>query len=243
MTSAARRATFRGLHDSFFVMPNPWDIGSARLLESLGFLALATTSSGHAASIGKKDREVTLDELVDHVSQLAAAVQVPLSVDAEYGFSDDAAGLAETVDRIAEAGAAGMSIEDFSPKTHAIDPIDVATERVAAAAQAARRHGVVLTGRAENLIHGIDDLDDTITRLKAYRDAGADILYAPGLVRLADIERVVKEVAAPINYLNRPNGPSMAELAAAGVSRVSTGGALAKAAYTELTRRAEELLP
>ncbi len=234
--------TFRELHDSFFVMPNPWDVGSAKLLESMGFVALATTSSGHAASIGKLDRQVTLDELVDHVRDIAAAVTVPLNVDAEYGFAADVNGIAETVDRLAEAGAAGMSIEDFNPFTSAIDPLDVAAERVAAAAEAARRKGLVLTGRAENLIHGLDDLDDTITRLNVYRDAGADVLYAPGLVRLEDIQRVVTEVGAPINYLIRPGGPSMTELAAVGVKRVSTGGALAKAAYAEVTRRAQELL-
>ena len=234
--------TFRELHDSFFVMPNPWDVGSAKLLESLGFAALATTSSGHAASIGKQDRQVTLDELVDHVRDMAAAVNVPINVDAEYCFATDVAGIAETVDRLYDAGAAGLSIEDFNPSTSAIDPIDIATERVAAAAEAARRNGLVLTGRAENLIHGVDDLDDTITRLKAYRDAGADVLYAPGLVRLEDIERVVTEVAAPINYLIRPGGPPMADLKTVGVIRISTGGALARAAYAELERRARELL-
>lgn len=235
--------SFRELHETFFVIPNPWDVGSAKLLQSLGFVALATTSSGHAASIGKADRQVTLEELVAHVHDLTAAVEVPVSVDAEYGFAADSSGLAEVVDRIADAGAAGLSIEDYNPRSQAIDPIDVATERVAAAASAARRHDLVLTGRAENLIHGIDDLDDTVTRLKAYRDAGAEVLYAPGLVTIEDIERVVKEVAAPINYLIRPNGPSLQQLADVGVVRVSTGGALAKAAYAELTNRAKELLP
>ena len=234
--------TFKALHDSFFVMPNAWDIGSAKLLESLGFRALATTSSGHAASIGKQDGQVTLDELVAHVAAITAAVDVPLSVDAEYCFAPDLAGIAETIDRLAGAGAAGLSIEDFNPYASAIDPLDVATQRVAAAAEAAHRSGLVLTGRAENLIHGVDDLDDTITRLQAYRDVGADVLFAPGLVRLPDIERVVTEIGAPINYLLRPNGPSLAELEAAGVARISTGGALAKAAYAELERRARELL-
>ena len=223
-------------------MPNPWDVGSAKLLESLGFVALATTSSGHAESIGKKDREVTLDELVTHVQDLTAAVHIPINVDAEYCFSSDPAGIAVTVDRLAEAGAAGLSIEDFNPFTSSIDPIDVATERVATAAEAARRHDIVLTGRAENLIHGIDDLDDTIERLKAYRDAGADVVYAPGLVQLEDIQRVASEVDAPVNYLIRPGGPSMSELATAGVIRVSTGGALAHAAYAEVARRAKDLL-
>ena len=233
--------TFRELHAGFFVMPNPWDVGSAKLLESLGFRALATTSSGHATSIGKTDREVTLDELVLHVADIALAVSIPLNVDAEYCFAAEPSGIAETVDRIASSGAAGLSIEDFNPYTAAIDPIGVATERVAAAAEAARRHGLVLTGRAENLIHGVDDLDDTITRLKAYRDAGAEVVYAPGLIRLDDITRVVSEAGVPVNYLARPDGPAMADLEAAGVRRVSTGGALARAAYEELARRAEAL--
>ena len=234
--------TFRELHDDFFVMPNPWDVGSAKLLEALGFVALATTSSGHAASIGKHDRQVTLDELVDHVRAITAAVTAPLSVDAEYGFATDVVGITETVERLADAGAAGLSIEDYNPFTKAIDPIDIATERVAAAAESARQHGLVLTGRAENLIHGVDDLDNTITRLKAYRDAGADVLFAPGLVRLEDIQRVVTETARPVNYLLRPGGPSLAEVKAAGVKRVSTGGALAKTAYGALEQRARELL-
>ena len=234
--------SFRELHDGFLVMPNPWDIGSARLLEGLGFPALATTSSGHAASIGKADGEVTLDELVEHVAAIAASVRVPINVDAEYGFATDLAGIAETVDRLADAGAAGMSIEDYNRDTRAVEPIGVATERVAAAADAARRHGLVLTGRAENLIRGVDDLDDTITRLKAYRDAGADVVYAPGLVKLDDIRRVVAEAGVPVNVLALPAGPSIAELREAGVARVSTGGALAHAAYAESRRRAEELL-
>ena len=171
-----RPERFRALHaDGLFVMPNAWDIGSARLLAWTGFQAIATTSSGHAASLGKGDMQVTRDELLSHVEALAASVSIPLSVDAERCFADDPDGVAETVDLIASAGAAGCSIEDFDPATDSIDAIDVATERVAAASDAARQHGLVLTARAENHLHGIDDLDDTIERLIAYRAAGASI--------------------------------------------------------------------
>ena len=176
-----RRQRFRALHrEGLFVMPNAWDIGSARLLASLGFEAIATTSSGHAASLGRADQDVSRDELLGHVEALVGAVDVPVSVDAERCFADDPAGVAKTVELLAEAGAAGCSIEDYDPATGSIDAIDVATERVAAAVEAARNHGLVLTARAENHLYGIDDLADTIERLVAYRDAGADVLYAPG---------------------------------------------------------------
>lgn len=233
---------FRELHaGGLFVMPNPWDIGSATLLESLGFPALATTSSGHAASLGRPDQHVTLDELVEHVTAIVAAVGVPVNVDAERLFSPDTAGIASVVRRIAATGAAGLSIEDYDPVAGAIDAIDVAAERVAAAAEAAHREDLVLTGRAENFLYGIGDLSDTITRLLAYRDAGADVVYAPGLTDIGEIATVVRELDVPVNVLALPNGPSIAELAAAGVARVSTGGALARAAYAELRRRATDL--
>jgi 2-methylisocitrate lyase-like PEP mutase family enzyme len=237
-----RRERFRELHRAgLFVMPNPWDIGSARLLASMGFEALATTSLGYAASLGRSDQHVTRDELLAHVAALSAAVDLPLNVDAERGFADDPAGVAETVSLIAEAGAAGCSIEDYDPRTGRIEPIEIAAERVIAAAGAARIHGVVLTARAENHLYGIDDLDDTIRRLQAYHDAGADVLYAPGLVNAAEIRRVVEEVEAPINVLALRHGPSVADLAATGVRRVSTGGSLARAAYGALISAAREL--
>ncbi|MGH9163597.1 MAG: isocitrate lyase/PEP mutase family protein [Vicinamibacteraceae bacterium] len=236
------RQRFRDLHrDGLFVMPNPWDIGSAKLLASLGFTALATTSSGHAASLGRPDRHVTLDELVEHATALAQAIDVPLNVDAEYCFAEDTAGIADTVERLADTGAAGFSLEDFNPIAKRIDPIGRATERVGAAAAAARRHGLVLTARAENHICGIQDLDDTIRRLVAYRDAGADVLYAPGLTAIDDIERVASAVGIPVNVLLLAKGPSIAELVMAGVRRVSTGGALARAAYGGLRQAATEL--
>jgi 2-methylisocitrate lyase-like PEP mutase family enzyme len=204
-----RRERFRALHgEGLFVMPNAWDIGSARLLASLGFEAIATTSSGHAASLGRADQQVTRDELLAHVEALAGAVEVPVSVDAERCFGDDPAGVAQTVELIAAAGAAGCSIEDYDPATDSIDAIDVASERVAAASEAARRNGLVLTARAENHLHDIDDLEDTIERLRRYRAAGADCVYAPGLVNREQIERVVNAVDAPVNVLAMRAGPS-----------------------------------
>lgn len=242
MTTEARRA-FRDLHESgTFLVPNPWDVGSAKLLEQLGGKALATTSSGFAASLGRHDQKVTRDELVEHVRALAVAVGVPVTVDAEHGYAPDPAGVAETVALLAEAGASGVSIEDFDPATGTIDPPDVAVERIAAAAAVCAEHGIVLTGRAENPLYGITDLDDTIARLNAYRDAGAGCVYAPGLTDLADIRRVVEETGAPVNVLALPNGPSVPELAGVGVRRVSTGGALAWAAYGALVPAARELL-
>jgi len=240
--STDRREQFRDLHrEGSFVLPNPWDRGSARLLEALGFPALATTSSGHAWSLGRPDQSVTRDELLVHTEALADAVEVPLTVDAERCFADDAAGVARTVELLAAAGAAGCSIEDYDPATRSIDPLAVAVERVAAAASAAATHGLVLTARAENHIYGHDDLDDTIERLRAYRDAGAEVVYAPGLVDLDQIGAVVAQAGAPVNVLLRPAGPSVAELAAAGVRRVSTGGALARAAFAALVESARGL--
>ena len=241
-TQMDRRDRFRAMHrEGLFVMPNAWDIGSARLLASAGFAAIATTSSGHAASLGRADQQVSRDELLAHVEALTGAVEVPLSVDAERCFADDPAGVAETVELIAAAGAAGCSIEDYDPATGAIDGIDVAVERVAAASQAARKHGLVLTARAENHLYGIGNLGDTIDRLRAYRAAGADCVYAPGLVDPGDIERLVKSVDAPVNVLAMRAGPSVPELAALGVRRVSTGGHLARVAYGALIAAAREL--
>ena len=245
MSVAERRARFRALHESdqLFVMPNPWDIGSARLLESCGFEALATTSEGMAWSLGKLDQNVSRSELVAHVASLAAATSLPLSVDSERCFPDDPGGVAETVALLAEAGAAGLSVEDWNPETSAIDDVGFAAERVATAAEAA--HGLaepmVVTGRAENHVHGIDDLEDTIARLIAYRDAGADAVYAPGLRNLEQIAAVVDAVGVPVNALALPQGPTIAELASVGVRRVSTGSWLAAAVYGAMMTGAREL--
>ncbi len=237
------RDRFRALHESgTFVLPNPWDAGSARLLERQGFAALATTSSGLAASLGKLDQQVTRDELVAHVTALTAAVRIPVNVDAERCFADDPAGIAETVDLLAEAGAAGISIEDYDPAPGRIETRQAATDRVAAAAEACDRHGILLTARAENHLYGHDDLADTIARLRAYRSAGAHVVYAPGLHARADIGRLVASVDAPVNVLAMAATPSVADLAELGVRRVSTGGALAWAAYGALRDAAHELL-
>jgi 2-methylisocitrate lyase-like PEP mutase family enzyme len=232
---------FRELHEreQLFVMPNPWDVGSARLLASLGFEALATTSAGFAWSLGKMDTTVTRDELVAHVRALAAATPLPLNVDSERCFPDDPGGVAETVRLLGDAGAAGFSIEDYDPARDAIDDVEVAAERVRVAAEA--KGDLVLTARAENHLHGVDALDDTIARLVAYRDAGADVVYAPGLTELEQIASVVEAVGVPVNVLALPNGPSVAELSSVGVRRVSTGGALARAAYGTLLTAAQEL--
>lgn len=233
---------FRALHDNgLFVMPNAWDAGSAKLLEHLGFPALATTSSGHAGSLGRLDQRVRRDELLAHTEQLAAAVGIPLNVDAEGCFPDEPGGVARTVEMITAAGAAGCSIEDYHATDGLLDA-SLATERVAEAVRAAAGAGLVVTARAENHLYRTNNLDDTITRLIAYRDAGADVLYAPGLVEVADIERVVRAVDAPVNVLAVPGIPATAELERLGVRRVSTGGALAWVAYGALAAAARELL-
>jgi 2-methylisocitrate lyase-like PEP mutase family enzyme len=246
VTVADRRARFQALHAEarLFVMPNPWDAGSARLLASFGFEALATTSAGFALSLGRLDQNVSRDELVAHVEVLAGATSLPLNVDSERCYPDDPGGVTETVTLLAEAGAAGCSIEDYDPAANAIDDVAVAAERVGLAAEAAHRlpAPMVLTARAENHLRGIDDLDDTISRLLAYREAGADVVYAPGLKDLDQIAAVVKAVGVPVNVLALRGGPRVGELASVGVRRVSTGSLLAVAAYGVLKEAAAELL-
>ncbi len=234
---------FRELHarEQLFVMPNPWDVGSARIHAALGSEALATTSAGFALAIGKRDQTVTRDELVAHVRQLAAATPLPLNVDSERLYPDDRGGVGETVGLLADAGAAGCSIEDYDPGSGRIEEIGVAAERVGVAAEAARGK-LVLTARAENHLYDAGDLDDTIARLIAYRDAGADVVYAPGLTDLDEIARVVESVGVPVNVLALRQGPSISELASVGVRRVSTGSGLARAAYGAFVAGARELL-
>ncbi len=234
---------FRDLHRrGFFVMPNAWDVGSAVRLERLGFSAVATTSSGHAASLGRSDQQVTFDELCAHVEAVTASVSIPLSVDSERLFSDDPAGVAANVGVLGRLGAAGVSIEDYDPSTHSIDPIDVAADRVVAAVSGAQEHGLVVTARAENHLYGAGDLDDTIHRLLAYARAGADCVYAPGLAELSDITRVVDSVDTPVNVLLRPASPPLVVLADLGVRRVSVGGRLAHVAYDAMETEARSLL-
>jgi 2-methylisocitrate lyase-like PEP mutase family enzyme len=224
-------------------MPNPWDVGSARLLEAAGFEALATTSAGFAWSPGKLYTKVSGAARAAHVAMLAAAVDLPLNVDSERCYPDDLGGVTRTVELLSEAGAAGFSIEDYNPDTGSMDDVAAAAERVAEAAEASRRQEepMVLTGRAENHIRGVDDLDDTINRLIAYRDAGADVVYAPGLTDLDQIARVVEAVRIPLNVLALPSAPSLGDLAAVGVRRISTGSLLAGVAYGALLEGAREL--
>ncbi len=222
-------------------MPNAWDVGSARALAALGFQALATTSSGFAATLGRLDGSVTRQEALDHAANLAAAVDVPVSADLENCFADDPSGVAETIRLARQTGLAGCSVEDFTGRDE--DPIydfELAVERVRAAAEEAHREPFVLTARAENHLHGGDDLQDTIARLAAYEEAGADVLFAPG-VRAADsIKRVLEVVSRPVSVL-APGSPPVAELAALGVSRISVGGSFAFAALGALVEAGEEL--
>lgn len=227
------------------LLPNPWDVGSAKLLAQLGFQALATTSSGFAATLGRLDGCVTRDEALAHCAALASATDLPLSADLENGFAHEPEGVAETVRLAIEAGLVGCSIEDYNGEDDGpIYCLEHAVARIAAAAAAAHCGPVhlVLTARAENLLHGRPDLDDTIARLRAYGDAGADVLYAPGLTRIEDIRRVVAEVGRPLNVLALLDAPPVSELAGAGVARISVGGGFAFAAIDAVAEAARELL-
>ena len=241
-----RRRTFRELHASgCFVIPNPWDVGSARYLASLGFKALATTSSGFAWSIGRQDNHVTLEEALAHMRAIAGGVDVPVNADFEGGFAVDPDGVAANVGRAAETGIAGLSIEDST--SDADDPLfgfDLAVERIRAARRAldASGTGILLTGRSEGFIVGRPDLGETVRRLVAYADAGADCLYAPGLRAMGDIRAVVQAVAPkPVNVLVGSDFTTVAELADAGVRRISVGGALARTAWAGFIRAATEI--
>jgi 2-methylisocitrate lyase-like PEP mutase family enzyme len=225
-------------------LANAWDAGSARLLASVGYQALATTSSGHAATLGRLDYSVTREEALAHAGTLVAASEVPVSADFEDGFAENPAGVAETVRRALDVGLAGCSIEDWSAADGRLYDAEVAAERVAAAAEAAHAGPVrlVLTARAENYLRGNLDLSDTIARLQAYQEAGADVLYAPALDRPQDIRELIASVDLPVNVLARPGAPSVAELSVLGVKRVSVGGAFAFAAFGALLEAASELL-
>ena len=219
---------FRALHEGEpFVLPNPWDAGSARTLEALGFTALATTSSGFAFTLGRVDGNLTLDEVVEHARSLDRATALPLSVDLENGYGPDPDDAAHAITRAAEAGAVGGSIEDYDPTTGHLYDSAHAAERIAAAAAAARELGFpfTLTARAENHIRGNPDLGDTIARLQAFEQAGADVLYAPGLRSLDEIASLCRAVTRPVNVLAIP-GLSLAGIVAAGARRISVGGAL-----------------
>jgi 2-methylisocitrate lyase-like PEP mutase family enzyme len=243
---ASLAARFLELHrpGQPLLMPNPWDAGSAKILASLGFQALATTSSGSAATLGLLDGSVTRAEALANAGAIVAATDLPVSADLENGFADDPDGVAKTMRLAIESGLAGCSVEDFSGDSERpIYDIDLAVERVAAAAQAAHSGPVhlVLTARAENFLHGRTDLDDTIARLTRYADAGADVVFAPGLPGVDEIRAVVEAVDVPVNVLVRPGYPSIAELAEMGVARISVGGSFAFAALAGLIDAATEL--
>ena len=231
---------FRALHvpGTPLLMPNPWDVGSAKLLASLGFAALATTSGGFAMTLGRMDGNVSRDEALAHAAALVASVDVPVSADLENGHGDSLDEVSQTMRGAVDAGLAGCSIEDYDGT--ALYPVEVAAERVGAAVAAAGGK-LVLTARAENHIRGNPDLADTIARLQAYQEAGADVLYAPGLTELADISAVVSAVDRPVNVLGLPGVPTVSELASVGVARVSVGGAFAYAAIAAVLDAAKEL--
>jgi 2-methylisocitrate lyase-like PEP mutase family enzyme len=240
---ASRGAAFRALHEGEpFVIPNPWDAGSARVLEALGFRALATTSSGFAFTLGRRDGDVTLDEVAEHLVRLTQASALPVSADLEAGYGPAPEDAARAIERAAQAGAVGGSIEDYDPAT-GLHPLDVAVERVAAAVEAARAlpFPFTLTARAENHIRGNPDLDDTLARLRAYEAAGADVLYAPGLASAEEIRAVCAAVGRPVNVLARP-GLTLAEITGAGAQRVSVGGALTWVAAGALADAARRIL-
>ena len=243
MTRQERKAAeFRALHASgTFVIPNPWDAGSARVLAALGFKALATTSSGLAFTLGRRDGGVTLDEVLRHVASLDGATDLPVSADLENGYGSDPYDVAHAIRRVAEVGAVGGSIEDYDPSGMIYDLQHAAT-RVAAAADAARSLGFpfTLTARAENHIRGNPDLHDTITRLQAYANAGADVVYAPGLRTTDEIRAICDAVARPVNVLAVP-GLSLALMAEAGVRRVSVGGSLTWVAVKAMADAAESI--
>jgi 2-methylisocitrate lyase-like PEP mutase family enzyme len=241
MTELAQR--FLDLHrpDDPLLIPNPWDAGSAKLLASLGFKALATTSSGFAATLGRLDNSVTREEALAHSAAIVAATPLPVSADLENGFADGAEGVAETVRGAIDAGLAGCSIEDSTGReAEPLYPLELAAERIAAAAEAAGGR-LVITGRAENFIVGRPDLADTIARLQAYQEAGADVLYAPRLTSIEDIRSVVESVDRPVNVLAWSGLPPVSELGEAGVSRISVGGWFAFSALAALVDAATEL--
>jgi 2-methylisocitrate lyase-like PEP mutase family enzyme len=245
-THAEKAERFLALHhqERPLLLANAWDVGSARLFSWLGFQALATTSSGYAASLGRLDYAVSREEALAHAEALVAATDIPVSADFEDGFARDAAGVAETVRLALEVGLAGCSVEDWSAAEGRLYDGATAAERVAAAADGAHAGPVriVLTARAENYLRGNPDLPDTIARLQAYQEAGADVLYAPGIDRPEDIRELIASVDLPVNVLARRGTPVVAELAALGVKRISVGGAFAFAAYGAALDAGRELL-
>jgi 2-methylisocitrate lyase-like PEP mutase family enzyme len=256
-TQEQKGSDFEALHRGEpFVIPNPWDGGTAIVLKALGFKALATTSGGMAFALGRPDdgvaalvgrhsaptASVTLDDVVDHVRIVTAAIDLPVSVDLENGHGPSPKDAATAITRVGEAGAVGGSIEDYDPETKAIYETGHAAERVAAAREAAKRLGFpfVLTARAENFVHHNPDLDDTIARLQAYEEAGADVLYAPALRTTDQIKAIADATVKPLNVLARPK-LSMKEIADAGAQRISVGASLTWVAVSAMARVAEQI--
>ena len=247
VTQAEKGLAFRALHerDKAFIIPNPWDVGTARLLAHLGFEALATTSAGYAFSVGRRDNTIDRDEMMAHVSAIASATDLPVSADLENGYGDDPDTVAQTIKLAADAGLVGGSIEDSFGGDGAVYEIGQAAERIRAAAEVVRSlpFRFALTARAENYLVGRNDLKDTIARLQAYQEAGADVLYAPGLKTKDEIAAVVRSVDRPVNVIMGLQGVqmSLAELSALGVKRVSVGSALSRAALGAFLRAAHEM--
>jgi len=248
MTSHLQKCeNFADLHraDGAFLIPNPYDVGSARVLQALGFPALATTSAGFAQTLGRGDGQVRLEEKFAHCRALAAATEIPVNVDFEDGYAATPEQVATNVTKIAGTGVAGCSIEDFDRERQQLIEFDAAVERLQAAAEAVRQLDLpfMLTARAENLLRGVDDLDDTIRRLQAFERAGADVLYAPGLKTLEQLQQVAAEVSKPINALGvMIRGATVAELADAGAKRISVGSALAYLSLAPVIAAGRELL-
>ena len=246
-TQADKGQAFRALHHraGAFIIPNPWDIGTARLLAGLGYEALATTSAGYAFSVGRRDSTIDRDEMLAHVAMVASATDLPVSGDLENGYGDHPDTVAETITRAAAAGLAGGSIEDLSGRNGVVYELGRAVDRIRAAAEAARGlpFPFTLTARAENYLAGRPDLADTITRLQAYQEAGADVLYAPGLTSREEIASVARAVDRPVNVVMGLQGAqlSLAALSALGVKRVSVGSALSRAALGAFLRAAAEM--
>ncbi len=246
-STADKRRAFRTLHDSgCFVIPNPWNVGSAIYLQGLGFKALATTSSGHAHSLGLSDGAASKDVVLAHYRELAQSVDIPINADFENGYAHEPAEVAANVRLCIDTGVAGLSIEDFTGDESApLYDFDVALARVKAARKAIDQYGadVVFTARTEGFIHGRNDMDETIRRLKAFADAGADCLYAPGIKTREQIETVVKAVAPkPVNLLmSFAGGFTVADIAAMGVRRISVGGTLARVAMDAFIKSARDL--
>lgn len=247
-TQAEKGSDFRALHEreGAFIIPNPWDVGTARLLAHLGFEALATTSAGYSFSVGRRDNVTGRDEMMTHVEGIVSATDLPVSADLEHGFGDDPGTVAETIRLAAATGLVGGSIEDYTQRADdPIYPLDLAVERVRAAAEAARSLPFLftLTARAENFLVGRPDLKDTIARLQAYQEAGADVLYAPGLSSRENIAAVVTSVDRPVNVVMGLQGVqlTLAELSEIGVKRVSVGSALSRAALGAFLRAGREM--